>query len=400
MTAVQQELRLSVGGAFALHHFSEGQVMSLAAAVATDSTDPVDAALLAAVSQYRPNAVQPRVDDADVDPASVQRRYSLTRVRELTLEDGSVRDVVIMRGQLEAVLKAAGSGREERALVRRNASWAESHGWRPLAVAVAEVGTGDVVGPFQVQGFVSIGEGEATGEVGNGPADWAPVNVWSASLRVQHWTNVVCIFVLSCSGYYIMDPFFGPTANAGTQTGYLMGIIRLIHFTAAFVWIVLGITRLVGAFASRDPHLRWTAWWPLKKKEDVRNLGRVIQHYALIKTEAPLYEGHNPLQQLTYSLLYVGCLFQMIVGLSLFALYKPHTWFWDLVASPANTVGIPIMRLIHTVMMFLIWAFVIMHVYLAFRADSLERQGGVSAMINGRVWLRRGSQPVDGPEVG
>ena len=47
-----------------------------------------------------------------------------------------------------------------------------------------------------------------------------------------------------------------------------------------------------------------------------------------------------------------------------------------------------------------LWAFVIAHVYLAIRADSIERHGGVSSMVNGGVWLRRGAKPEDAPEVG
>jgi Ni,Fe-hydrogenase I cytochrome b subunit len=65
-----------------------------------------------------------------------------------------------------------------------------------------------------------------------------------------------------------------------------------------------------------------------------------------------------------------------------------------------HLIGIPGVRLAHTMMMFALWAFVIVHVYLAVRADSLERHGGISSMINGGVWLRRGAKPVDAPEIG
>ena len=68
-------------------------------------------------------------------------------------------------------------------------------------------------------------------------------------------------------------------------------------------------------------------------------------------------------------------------------------------ATPNYLFGVPALRNFHVVIMFLFWAFVIAHIYLAFRADSTERNGGVSAMINGGVYLRRGSKPVDAPEV-
>lgn len=55
--------------------------------------------------------------------------------------------------------------------------------------------------------------------------------------------------------------------------------------------------------------------------------------------------------------------------------------------------------MIHAIIMFIIWAFVVLHVYLTFRADTIEQHGGVSAMINGGVWLPLGTKPVDGPEI-
>jgi Ni,Fe-hydrogenase I cytochrome b subunit len=138
----------------------------------------------------------------------------------------------------------------------------------------------------------------------------------------------------------------------------------------------------------------------LKRKQDLRNLGRVVGHYALIKKEVPLFMAHNPLQQLTYALLYAGCGVQMISGLSLYGLYHQANPFWSLLAEPTRWFGIPAIRMFHSGMMFALWMFVIVHVYLAVRADSLERHGGISAMINGGVWLRRGAKPLDGPEIG
>ena len=57
------------------------------------------------------------------------------------------------------------------------------------------------------------------------------------------------------------------------------------------------------------------------------------------------------------------------------------------------------LRLIHYLVM---WAFVIfipLHIYLVIRADNVERDGGLSAMVGGSVWIRRGSAPVDDPSL-
>jgi Ni/Fe-hydrogenase b-type cytochrome subunit len=316
------------------------------------------------------------------------------------MADGNTRDVVVMRGEAAAVVAATGSSWHTRSLARRNAAAAEANGARALAVAAAPVAEDGTVGAYRVQGVIGLhAVAEAKGESIDQDASWTRTTLWSSSLRAQHWLNVVLIFILSCTGYYIMDPFFGPDATNSTGTGYLMGYVRLIHFSAGFIWLVVGLTRLVLMFASRDRYLRWRTLWPLKCTEDVRNLGRVVGHYAFIKKEAPLYVAHNPLQQLAYTSLYAAGFLQMLTGFGLYGLAHEGVWVWDLVSSPVHLIGIGWVRLLHAGLMFLLWAFAIMHIYMAVRADSLERHGGVSSMINGGVWVQRGSRPVDAPEV-
>ena len=395
----EYERRLSVGGAFTLRRLSESQVMALAAVASPESTDPVDVALNEALAEYRPDIWWSMAEPEDVDPATPARRWSLTRVRKLRLEGGAELDLVIMRGNLRDVMGQVKLTANDRALIKRNASWAESRGWRPLAVATALVSADDRVGAFRFQGFVSIGTGATSERFDDGPANWARVRVWSASLRIQHWANVAVIFILSCTGLFIMDPFFS-SGGVGEATGFLMGWIRLIHFVAAFAWLLIGATRIVVAFTSRDPMLRWNRLWPFKSKQDLVYLRQTFQHYALIKDEAPLYLGHNPLQQLTYTALYGACFVQMGTGLILYSLFHQSSPFWAFVGLPFHWVSIPVIRLVHTLLMFMLWMFVIMHIYLAVRADSLERHGGISSMINGGVWLRSGAKPVDAPAVG
>jgi Ni/Fe-hydrogenase b-type cytochrome subunit len=391
---------LSVGGAFTVGELNEARVFALAAAIAPGSPDPVDRALVETVRAEWPELATGYVEESDVDPATRERRYSLVAVRGFLVSGARRADLVVMRGSLEAVLAQVRVSRSVRGNIRRNAAWARRHGWRALAVATATLGPDGEVGPFALQGFVEVGVGKPARDPDHSSANWVRLSVWSASLRLQHWANVAAVFILSCTGYFIMDPFFGPEARAGADTGFLMGGVRFVHFATAFVWLVLGASRVVSAFVSRDRHLRWTEWWPLKRKEDVRNLGRVLQYYTFIKAESPLFVAHNPLQHLTYAGVYAACGVQMITGFALYGLYHPNSAFWALVSTPVHLVGIPGIRLFHAGMMFALWAFVIVHVYLAVRADSLERHGGISSMINGGVWLRRGARPVDAPEIG
>lgn len=406
-TAGESTASLSVGSIFSAGTLNVGRVLAMAVAAAPPaSDDPVDQALVELIATERPDIPAVTVSDEDVDPARLDRRFSLTRVRDLQRPaEKGYRDVVIMRGDLAAVLKEVKISREDRSLVLKNADLSSRRGFRTLAVASAIVEEGNKVGDFRLQGFIEL-RPETPGNFGDdvaaSPDSWARVNVWSVSLRYQHWANVIAVFILSCTGYYMLDPFFGPTATDNAQdAGFLMGWIRAIHFVTAFVWVVIGAARVVSGFRSRDRYLRWRTLWPLKSKQDVKHLGQVVGNYAFLRNEAPLYLAHNPLQQLAYTSIYIACGVQFVTGFALYGLaHKNSSWFWGLISTPVDWLGTGPVRLLHALLMFLIWAFVIMHVYMAIRADSLERHGGISSMINGGVWMRRGSKPVDAPKIG
>lgn len=399
--------KLSVGSIFSAGTLNVGRVLAMAAAAAAPaSTDPVDQVLAQRLGSERPDIPAVTVAEEDVDPARADRRYSLTRVRDLQRPaEKGYRDVVIMRGDLAAVLKEVKISREDRSVVLKNADLSSRRGFRTLAVASALVEDGNKVGDFKLQGFIELrptAPGSFADDVAASPESWARVNLWSVSLRLQHWANVFAVLILSLTGYYIMDPFFGPSATDNAQQAtYLMGWVRAIHFTTAFIWLFIGAARVVSAFRSRDRYLRWPTLWPLKNKTDVKHLGEVLGHYAFLNDEPPLYLAHNPLQQLAYSGVYVAGVIQMMTGFALYGLaHKNSSWIWGLISTPVDMFGIGPVRLFHALMMFLIWMFVIMHIYLAVRSDSLERHSGISSMINGGVWMRRGSKPVDAPKIG
>lgn len=395
---------IEVGGGFSSGDLSMRRLLTMAAVSPEGSDDPVDVALKESLRYlFRHGAPKVEVPASDFDSAK-ERRYSLARVSNFKrTKFGPDLQMVIARGDLESVMNVAGSKREERTLLRKNAQMAGSRGFRCLGVATATVGEDGKLGPFKMEGFINVrphGTGLNGEDLTPTSDDWVRLQIWSGGLRFLHWLNVLLIVTMSITGFYIMDPFFGDTFFRGVDIGFLMGWMRFIHFTAAFTWIAVGVVRAIMAFVSKDRYMRWATFWPIKKKEDLRHLGETLGFYLFLRKESPLYVGHNPLQQLTYTFIYVIGAVQMIIGLALYAL--PHVAtnpIWRFIATPCYWFGIPTMRNIHAVIMFLFWAFVIAHIYLAFRADSTERNGSVSAMINGGVYLRRGSQPVDAPEV-
>lgn len=394
---------IEIGGGFNIGSVSMRRLLTMAAVSPETSTDAVDLALRHAVRNIMPGEQARTIPAEDFTPPS-ERKYSIARVNDFVVTAGTRRDMVIVRGDLESVMNVAQPSREIRTLLRKNAQMAGTRGYRCLAVAAAVVNEDGTPGPFQMEGFINVrpynSEVSRAADAEAGPQDWVQLNLWSGLLRFLHWVNVALIFVLSCTGYYIMDPFFGDSFFQGIDLGYLMGIMRFIHFAAAFIWLAIGVVRLVLAFVSKDRYMRWSTFIPIKKKQDLVYLRQVAAHYLFLREEGPLYLAHNPLQQLTYTSIYLIGFVQMLSGLSLYALTAKHSsGIWAFIALPTDWIGIPAMRLLHALIMFIFWAFVIAHIYLAFRADSLDRHGGISAMVGGTVWLKRGSKPVDAPEV-
>ena len=403
MTNVASSQRvIRVARAYSVRKLSPGRLLAMAAVAPIDSEDPVDVALHASLRVNRPDIVPIRVPADEFSPATPKRKYSLVRVDDFPVEDVP-KNVMIMRGDMESILAKATISREERTLFIRNAEVMRMSGQRCLAVASAEIAEDGTVGEFFVEGFVAMvleKPSQVAKKFSSNPNEWVRINIWSATLRFQHWANMALIVIMSMSGYYIMNPFFGPAAETGPDVGYLMGWVRLIHYVSAYLWLGLGFSRLVLSFTAKDRQLRWRSLWPLNSHEDVKGLWGTIQYYLFLKKEGPLYLAHNPLQQFAYTGIYVMCLIQMLSGIVLYGLYNQTNWFWVIVAYPMHWMGVSTIRMIHALIMFVLWSFVIVHVYLATRADALERHGGVSSMVNGGVWLRRGAKPVDAPEIG
>lgn len=368
-------------------------VLRLAAAAPADSTDPVDAALRESTGKHW-------AASESFERANPERRYSIAVVRGIHYRSED-HDVEVIRGDLQSVVAACQASRSQRGLLRRNAKEQHSLGRRSLVVAMRPCGSTD---PYTLVGLIPLAVGDrvrgrsAPLVLGENTDARARVDLWPAALRIQHWLNLIFIVGLTFTGWYIMSPFFGPSGSE-PETGYLMGTIRFAHFVFGFAWILLGIWRVSLFFFAKRQQMQWKTLWPLYSWEDVHWMGRTIQYYLFLRPHGPAYYGHNALQQLAYTGIYGLCIVQMCTGLALYGLADQTNIVWVILSYPVHWIGVPTVRLIHTLLMFVIWAFVIIHVYLVFRSDALHGSGETSAMINGHVTWPRGTQPVNGPEI-
>ncbi|MCQ9343975.1 Ni/Fe-hydrogenase, b-type cytochrome subunit [Corynebacterium kozikiae] len=387
MTANTHQPELSVISSFPVDIYGQETLIRLAAIVPETSNSPVDLALRRTTDRtYEAGAFS---------PGTPERPYSIVEARQVYVRSAR-RDLKVMRGDVDAVMEASHANREQRILARKHFAAMQKAGRKCMAVAIADINS-DTPDDFQLAGIVSFGVCSHRFRLAPTRPGYTRVQLWPLALRFQHWFNVAFIVLLSITGYYIMDPFFGPGATQ--DTGYFMGIVRFVHIASGVGWIALALWRVSLFIFAKEPHMRWRALWPIYNKQDLKNLLGTAKFYMFLSKEAPQYVGHNGLQQLTYTGIYAMCGVQMFTGLSLYALADQTNWFYVVLAYPIHWFGVPAVRLFHAAVMFIIWAFVVVHVYLAFRADSLEDHGGVSSMVNGAVWLPTGSRPVDAPEI-
>lgn len=225
----------------------------------------------------------------------------------------------------------------------------------------------------------------------SGAYQW--VYLWERPLRYMHWIAALCIVVLAVTGFYIGRPYFVPSGDPASA--YLMGWVRFAHFLAAAVFVMTGIVRIYWLFMG-NRFERLPALFPVRPR-DLRNLVKVVKFYLMIRPEkAPKYLGHNPLQQLSYTGMYVVAAIMVVTGFAMYGQSNPGGFIY-VTFNWVNTLfgGQQIVRFIHHV---LTWAFLIfipIHVYLAIRADAWERTGTISSIISGGRFVPTDEEFVD-----
>lgn len=212
-----------------------------------------------------------------------------------------------------------------------------------------------------------------------------PVYVWELPVRLIHWTIFLSVGVLSVTGYYIGDPFI--IARGEAYGSYLMGWMRFVHAVAAFVFTLSVLARIYWAFAG-NRYARWREFIPVSR-ERLRGLVEMQAYYLFLRRNTYPSVGHNPLAGFSYLWLYLFFLLQILTGFALrSAGYPTGPWRaafgWILVMFGTQTV-----RLVHHLLMWVIIAWIVHHVYSAILVDTEEKSGLISSMLTGYKSLQR-----------
>jgi len=219
------------------------------------------------------------------------------------------------------------------------------------------------------------------------------VYLWEWPIRAMHWAAALSIVVLVVTGFYIGRPYFITHGEASAH--YLMGWMRFLHFAAAGVFVATAIVRVYWLFAGNQFE-RWKALFPVRKQDWV-NLVKQVKFYLMIQPEkAPHYLGHNPLQQLSYTGMYTVALAQVVTGFAMYGQSRPGGLWYTLFGWVVPLLGgIQVVHFVHHVLTWAFLTFIPIHIYLALRADLLERTGTISSIVSGGRFVRSDVTYVD-----
>ena len=204
------------------------------------------------------------------------------------------------------------------------------------------------------------------------------IYVWEFPVRLAHWLIAASIVTLSFTGFYIGAPFIRALDNSEL----IMAHMRFVHFTAAFIFISAFLVRMYWLFAGNE-YARYNQLIPttLQRVKDAYSTGKF---YAFCRGTLPHATGHTALAGIEYTLIFF--LYVMAIttgGAMLYIANGGGTIFWLLGGWSLGIMSVGYLRLIHHLIMWLIAFFVIVHVYLAWHNELIERNGLISSMFGG-----------------
>ncbi|GAB4533770.1 MAG: Ni/Fe-hydrogenase, b-type cytochrome subunit [Anaerolineae bacterium] len=217
------------------------------------------------------------------------------------------------------------------------------------------------------------------------------VYVWEIPVRLTHWVNVLCIVVLSFTGYYIANPYVQVSPREAYGP-YFMGNIRFIHMLFAYIFIASLLLRTYWAFFGGNQFASWRSLIPFVTPEGRGKLKQALQYYLFLRRKPPTVMGHNALAGFTYAIIVFLYFLQTITGFTLYAQANPGGFWWTLTSWIFLIVDNQTIRLIHHMIMWLLIAFALHHVYSAFLVDVEEANGLMSSIFSGWKFLCPGDE--------
>ncbi|MDR0480050.1 MAG: Ni/Fe-hydrogenase, b-type cytochrome subunit [Burkholderiaceae bacterium] len=209
------------------------------------------------------------------------------------------------------------------------------------------------------------------------------VYVYEAFLRWWHWLSALCIVVLGVTGYLIGKPL--PTLSGEASAHFLMGYIRFVHFSAAYVFALGLLFRIYCALVG-NAYAREILIVPVWDSQWWREFFFEVRWYLFLERYPRKYIGHNPAGQLAMLGFFVVAILMALSGFALYgeglghASWAWHGFGWMVTLAGGNSLAL---HSWHRLGMWAMALFVMVHIYTAVREDIMSRQSMISTMVSG-----------------
>ncbi len=208
------------------------------------------------------------------------------------------------------------------------------------------------------------------------------IYVWQLPVRIFHWVNATCIFFLIISGLLIAYPPALAYTEGAEQYGFWFAYLRFTHYVLGIILIVNFGVRIYWMFAG-NKFARWNNYIPLSKRQ-WRGIYDTVKVDVFLLSPKPIYDiGHNSLAATTYGGIFVVMIAQAITGLCLWSPTAEIVGAHMFESLAFKLGGLMVVKQIHFYLMWLFVLFIIIHVYLVFYHDYIERSGIASSIIGG-----------------
>jgi len=217
------------------------------------------------------------------------------------------------------------------------------------------------------------------------------VYIWERPVRLYHWTTALSLVVLAATGLIIGRPpaFLAATDASASQW---FGTVRFLHFAAGYVFVFALAIRVYWMFMGNQ-YARWHNFYPVTPKWAKRQLLGVLRVLKVdilqISKEPDQIRGHNAMAALTYGVVFLASIFQIVTGFALYApmsdAWLPHLFAWVVPAMGGDGN----VRIWHHLVTWFFIVFSLIHVYLSVFHEVVEAEGEISSMVSGSKYFHR-----------
>jgi len=222
-------------------------------------------------------------------------------------------------------------------------------------------------------------------------ATFERVYIWERPVRLYHWVTVLSMIVLVATGLIIGRPPAFLTATDASASQWF-GTVRFLHFAAGYVFLFALVIRVYWMFMGNQ-YARWYNFYPLTPRWARRQVQGVLQVLKVdilqIQKRPDQVRGHNAMAALTYGVVFLASIFQIVTG---FALYAPMSdaWLPQLFAWVVPAMGGDgNVRIWHHLVTWFFIVFTLIHVYLSVFHEVVEAEGEISSMVSGSKYFHR-----------